>query len=181
MPNWTTNRIHAEGSPAQISEFLEAIRGENGVLDFHRIIPMPELLKRTASGGRIIDGQYVSEWYVIEHADYANGKPEKVRLFTAEEEAELENLGHRSWYGWSIANWGTKWNACDPEIEDEDSPQWGYAAITFRTAWDAPEPVFHRLAAMFPFLSLTCEWRHEDESEFPHRLGFAPKETAGAA
>ncbi len=181
MPNWTSNSIYAEGSPEQISEFLEKIRGENGILDFNSIIPMPKLLRHTASGGREIDGKKVSEWYVIEHADYENKKPDKARLFTAEEEAELQQLGARSWYDWSINNWGTKWNACRAEIEDEGAVKYGYIRITFETAWDAPEPILKKLADMFPLLSLRCEWRHEDESSYPHQLNFSAKETAGTA
>jgi hypothetical protein len=181
MPNWTTNRIYAEGSTEQISDFLDKIRGDNGVLDFNRIIPMPELLRHTGSGSCTINGQRVAEWYVVDRGNHELKIPEQIRIFTPEEEAELQEIGYRSWYDWSNANWGTKWNACDPEIEDEGSPQYGYVRITFMTAWAAPEPILHRLAAMFPFLSLTCEWRHEDESEYPHELRFPAKETAGAA
>ena len=61
MPNWTSNRIFAEGSPEQVSEFIKKIKGENGPLDFNSIIPMPELLRNTGSGGRAIDGQQVKE------------------------------------------------------------------------------------------------------------------------
>jgi hypothetical protein len=68
MPNWTSNRIFAEGSPEQISEFLNKIKGEDGVVDFNSIIPMPEMLRRTGSGGRTIDGTYVESWYIVERA-----------------------------------------------------------------------------------------------------------------
>jgi hypothetical protein len=181
MPNWTSNMIYAEGSPEQISEFLEKIRGARGVLDFDSIIPMPELLKHTGSGARAFGGEDCREWYVIEPADYSNDKPEKIRLFTAEEEAELTKLGVRSWYDWSIANWGTKWNACRADIVSGGQPDSGYVRIEFETAWDAPEPIFRKLAEMFPFLDITCKWRHEDEDPYPHKLEFPAKETAGAA
>jgi hypothetical protein len=181
MPNWTSNRIYAEGSPEQISEFLDKIKGDNGVLDFNRIIPMPELLKNTGSGSSTIHGKRVSEWYVVNHGNHELNIPESIRVFTPEEEAELQEIGHRSWYDWSNANWGTKWNACDPEIEDEGSAKCGYIRILFMTAWSAPEPILYKLAGMFPSLSITCEWRHEDESEYPHSLEFSAKGPAGAA
>ena len=65
MPNWTSNSIYAEGSPEQISEFLDKIKGDNGVLDFNSIIPMPEILRHTGSGSCTIEGRRVAEWYVV--------------------------------------------------------------------------------------------------------------------
>jgi hypothetical protein len=179
MPNWTSNRLYAEGSPEQISEFLETVKGKNGVLDFNAIIPAPELLSHTASGARNVDGKEVTEWYVIAEADHVENRPAKVRIFTPDEEAELNNISHRSWYDWNRNNWGTKWNACDPEIEDEASKQYGYVRITYMTAWCEPLPVLQKLAVMFPHLCFIFEWRHEDESEFPHTLHYEPDAKGG--
>jgi hypothetical protein len=181
MPNWTSNSIYAEGSSEQINEFLETIRGENGVLDFNSIIPMPELLKNTGSGACTIDGQSVKSWYIVERADYANKKPEKTRLFTADEEAQLAEIGHRSWYDWSIANWGTKWNACDPEI-DQHAKEKTSVRITYSTAWSEPLPILKKLIDLFPHLALTFEWTHEGEGDFMHSLSHDPERAeAGAA
>ena len=63
MPNWTSNYIEAEGDPSDIRAFLEAIKGADTVLDFNRIVPMPELVKRTGSGRCTIDGKTVDTWY----------------------------------------------------------------------------------------------------------------------
>lgn len=54
-----------------------------------------------------------------------------------------EECGHVSWYSWSIANWGTKWNAYSFEIVEECE---GRLEFRFDTAWSPPEPVFAALA-----------------------------------
>ena len=117
MPNWTTNIIRALGTPKDLRAFLEAVKWEDKVFDFNRIIPMPELLKHTAKGCRVIDGEHVENWYVIDHTE-SFPKAEHVRRFTAEEQAVLKIIGHRNWYDWSVENWGTKWNACNSEIDE---------------------------------------------------------------
>lgn len=169
MPNWTSNRIYAEGDEIDLRAFLEAVKWQDTILDFNRIIPMPEILKHTGSGHRTIAGQTVTSWYVIDPAEPLSND-DGVRLFTPEEEAALADIGHRDWYAWCNANWGTKWNAAYAEIEDEGSVPYGGVAITFLTAWVAPDPIFHRLGKLFPKLTFTFEWRHEDESLYPHSL-----------
>ena len=56
MPNWTSNTIHIDGSEADIRAFLEAVKWEDEIFDFNRIIPMPALLKHTGSANRTING-----------------------------------------------------------------------------------------------------------------------------
>src|SRR5579863_1233493 len=139
MPNWTANTIRALGTPQDLRAFLEAVKWEDKVFDFNRIIPMPELLKHTAKGCCVIDGERVENWYVIDHTEPLP-KAEHVRRFTAEEETLLDAIGHRNWYDWSCHNWGTKWNVCYPEI-DASGIAFGYLEISFETAWSAPMPV----------------------------------------
>ena len=57
--------------------------------------------------------------------------------------SNYEKYGCTTWYGWSNRNWGTKWNACDTKILDNDS-------IMFDTAWSNPEPVMEELGEMYP-------------------------------
>ena len=163
MPNWTANTIRALGTPQDLRAFLEAVKWEDKIFDFNRIIPMPELLRHTAKGARIIDGQRVESWYVIDDTE-AFPKEEHVRRFTAEEEALLEAIGHRNWYDWSVENWGTKWNAANPDI-DTSSIANGYLEVSFDTAWAEPLPVLQKMGAMFPHISFLCTWEYEDDSE----------------
>jgi hypothetical protein len=159
MPNWTSNIIRIEGHERDLAFFLDCTRGPEAVLDFNRIIPMPDILRHTAGGHCCIDGQDVTAWYVRDAADLLQGNDE-VRLFTPEEEAELAMIGHRSWYSWCVENWGTKWNACRAEISKR-SPDSGLLEIRFDTAWDAPVPIYERLLALFPQLGFWFSWQHE--------------------
>ena len=38
------NRLHLSGDQERINKLLESVKGEDSVLDFNRIIPMPETL-----------------------------------------------------------------------------------------------------------------------------------------
>lgn len=170
MPNWTANRICVEGEPADIRAFLEAVKWEDELFDFNRIIPMPELLKHTGSGSTDIDGKKADSWYIVRRWNpNTPNEPEQTRLFTPEEENELAAIGHRDWYGWSIAHWGTKWNACHVEVYDSSIEQ-GSVEIIFDTAWDAPVPMLRKMVEMFPKLTFDCRWRHEDDDPYPRAL-----------
>ena len=71
--------------------------------------------------------------------------------------------GHTSWYGWSIDNWGTKWNACEVDVKEyAEAKNTIEIAIYFQTAWSMPEPIFTKLAGMFPTLTFYGEWADED-------------------
>jgi hypothetical protein len=75
------------------------------------------------------------------------------------------------WYEWRCENWGTKWDVCDVEI-DEDGIEYGedlnndeeyvpVAWFAFRcwTAWAPPVPVWDRLHAM----GIEVEADYQDE------------------
>jgi hypothetical protein len=54
---------------------------------------MPELMKRTGSGHREIDGNKVESWYIVKHRDDSDPKSkDEIRVFTLDEEAELTCL-----------------------------------------------------------------------------------------
>jgi hypothetical protein len=160
MPNWTANTIRAEGGLHDLEAFLKAVEGENGVFDFSRLIPVPELLKHTSSGYCTIDGEEVTSWYVIDPEKQLEGGNANVRRFTAEEEAALKEIGANNWYDWCCENWGSKWNACSPEITERCLAD-GYVEIRFDTAWSVPMPVLEMMFTMFPNLSLIWTWQDE--------------------
>lgn len=75
--------------------------------------------------------------------------------------AYLNNIityGYDTWYDWSCANWGTKWNAYDTFINNEESE------IYFNTAWSCPLPILDKLAEICyeHEVEFSGKWADED-------------------
>lgn len=66
----------------------------------------------------------------------------------------INRYGFKDWLGWSIANWGTKWNGYDGRIDQEEDD---FLKISFSTAWSPPMPVYTKLAETFPEVSFTVK------------------------
>ena len=49
----------------------------------------------------------------------------------------------QAWYNWRIDNWGTKWEICDPYIQDYSDTT---VTVTFQTAWGPPTEAFRTWA-----------------------------------
>ena len=71
--------------------------------------------------------------------------------------SNFDNYGSINWYDWAIANWGTKWNGGEADI-DED-PNDDEILIRFDTAWSPPYLWLEALAQnKIPF---ELEWEEE--------------------
>jgi hypothetical protein len=86
----------------------------------------------------------------------------KHRATADQHKANMEKYGARSWYEWSIQHWGTKWNACDPEVTDNGDSS---LHVKFDTAWDFPFPIFEKLVTDFPTLDFEGS-AYEPNTEF---------------
>jgi hypothetical protein len=65
----------------------------------------------------------------------------------------------KNWYDWNCTNWGTKWDACEPdEYWDNDSLE-----LKFNTAWDKPDPIFDAIAKICYDNGLTLSIHFEEE------------------
>jgi hypothetical protein len=172
MPNCTSNVIHVAGDCAAIREFLAFMRGSDDQLfDFNKLIPMPELLRHTGSGLHTFDGVEHRTWYII-NPDITfldPGYDKNERPFTPEEKAALAEIGADNWYDWAIENWGTKWNACNVEIDDISEAD-NSLEIAFETAWSPPFPVFQAIAAKFTHLNFEFTWSDEGEPGITHSM-----------
>ena len=70
--------------------------------------------------------------------------------------ALVKEYGYDNWYDWNIANWGTKWNVCDAQVD------WAETFVTayFDTAWCPPEKIYDAIVAKFP--NLTVNWHYSE-------------------
>ena len=67
-----------------------------------------------------------------------------------------------NWYDFSRLHWGTKWNAYEVEIlQDED---WSLF-VSFLTAWDSPRGIVEKIKAYCNQHHLHLDWTAEHEGE----------------
>ncbi len=135
------NQLHLSGNQERIDELLQSVKGEESVLDFNRIIPMPESLNiecgsRTDRGLKAYkDFVYVYTFAETEKKDLLNIPQEKEAAFLRarqdirRDEWELgrtafqneQKYGAPTWYQWAVAAWGTKWSAYQAELVEDNS------------------------------------------------------------
>jgi Ferredoxin-like domain in Api92-like protein len=149
-------------------------------LDFNAAIPMPAICQEVEENaisenvlGLLAGGSgVVPAWTQLQHFDRGdNMGPWKGLAFYERGEIRerlerafpgciakaqtmarcIGETGYKSWYDWSIANWGTKWNSYSFAIESENP-----LIVRFDTAWSFPTPVFQKIAEMFPALKFEC-------------------------
>lgn len=176
MPNYVTNIINLEGNKDIIEKVLESLEGKNGDVDFNTIVPMPKSLN-ISSGSmedqaiavylykekkddsklkQILNCSWVKEQNINtidELCDYFIKKIPKILDSGKIYVENIEKYGFSTWYGWCNANWGTKWNACEPWA-DEDS-------FGFCTAWGDVNELILKLSERFP--DVTFNYRYADE------------------
>lgn len=136
MPNHCDHRLVINGPQEDVTRLVELLRCENGApFDFNSLISMPARLR----AGHLIDSLTGKEM--------------------------IEKYGYHDWYGWSVANWGTKWNAYGVRMRGTQSPLERLAhaggdgtrevEYDFQTAWSPPVPIMEKLFAENPTLTFT--------------------------
>ena len=163
MPNYVKNILSFDGDQDQVSRLFSTIQGENGPVDFDKLIPMPSELEiesgsRTAAGFKkymefVADTGFSTE---MEPA-YLAAHPEIDREewdLGKQAYQNIQKYGCPTWYEWRIQNWGTKWNVSHGEVAD--------GRLSFLTAWNAPKPVMEKLSGMFPMVSIHHTWADEN-------------------
>lgn len=151
MPDCAINRITAP------KETIDRLVGTDAKgqpwADFRRIIPEPECLSRNGDVGIHV---WTAAKRAVGTADSWENERRHQAPYTAEEVDQIaacirahEECGHVSWYDWSIANWGTKWNGMATERVSD-------TVVKFESAWNPPEPVIKEL------------WRQSGRGDFLH-------------
>lgn len=170
MPNYVKNELKCKCSAKRFKELCEAVATEETEFSFQRIIPRPEALDIEAgSRGDYGYGYYCDYIQAIADITDEQKKATIKARFKAECDANdadwelghlyyenLRNYGAKTWYDWSYANWGTKWDACDAYVDEREQ------TFNFDTAWSAPIPVIQKLVTMFPDIGFTLTYADED-------------------
>ena len=133
MPNWCYNHLEVTGDEKQLQKFVEKSTTNierDDEFSFNGTYSMPKTLRITA-------GPHLS--FIEKIKKYIN-----IKLY-----------GHDNWYNWSIANWGTKWDACESNIQHNDID---YFTVSFDTAWSPPIAWIDNIMQDFPDLCFTLEY-----------------------
>jgi hypothetical protein len=180
MPNWVYNRLSVEGNQHEVQEFVDKARKQNETRW------LSEQWIRNADGTntsvpdteRKIEVELSPEcelsfWNFIappeEVWDEYFGTVGFVEGVGFTGESKENSDGSNGWYAWNLANWGTKWDAREVNLEHDENE----AIYTFSTAWSIPEPVFRAMAEQHPTLSFTlgCEEEQGWGAEFSAKNG----------
>lgn len=162
MANHVVNLLHINGTEAQVEAVRTLLASEweeerdkdtPRPIDFSKIIPMPPSLDLKSG----IEAMVIKQEMQGRGDSFADMR-ERPGFDQAVYEQCLENVrlyGAPTWYEWSIANWGTKWNAYQQKIIEPN-------LIEFQTAWNAPRKFLQMLAARFPDVEFVVEYADED-------------------
>lgn len=173
MPNHVTNRLEiiADNETVQkVMNFLKGVNEEDGTpchIDFNKIITMPkELLIEASSSGKL-GMEYLTamqrkplytqdDLATIQRVEELQEKNRKeVLQLGASYLSNLEKYGYPTWYEWSIATWGTKWNAYDQYLEEPN-------ILWFNTAWESVPLLIQKLSEVFPEVELHYAYADEN-------------------
>lgn len=158
MPNWCSNLVTITGSEEDIAALKDLI---GDTFDFNAIVAKPEEIKNYSSPVDIVS----EKEYALQEVKYKEWlkRPEKERdlpFFSRNITQEMsdrwiEEYGFNNWYGWCIANWGTKWQ---PTVCVDFGDTW--ASADFDTAWSPPEGIYTALVLQFPDLDI--KWHYNE-------------------
>lgn len=183
MPNWCECDLYIEGPKEKVEAFLAAVKTEESIFDFNRIVPQPPELSEVTSGSDEMgyrakygtDGDVAAmlsyPWVRSEGvtnreeliAFFERTKPEMMVL-AERYKTNVEKYGATSWYEWCCEHWGTKWNAARAS-RAEDSLEWNEegttfcrAELNFETAWSPPPPVVLKASQLYPELEFDLRY-----------------------
>lgn len=171
MPNWVFTSMTVHGKEEDLRKFQE--KASKPYTTYHKGV-----WTKDADGKNNYDPEAINEsvhdscisfmnfatpenleaYYADAHGDT---KPEGYEEMSMEERmAHAMKFSGDGWYDWNVRNWGTKWDACNPEMTNDD-PTSGSLGYRFDTAWSPAEGAFQAMVAQHPELSF--EFYNEEE------------------
>lgn len=159
MPNWIANRLTIECDAKRLDEVLAYLKGDNGVIDFNSIKRMPLELDVTDCSDGSIGLEFVQSGQTVEEFKKFKGwdteRIEESVDLGLQYYSNIKKHGHKTWYGWRIEHWGTKWNASEPVMDSENE-------IYFETAWAGVPELMSEVVALFPDVKFYYVYADED-------------------
>lgn len=163
MPIWCESDLTITGQDVQ--KVLDYVASEDSVLDFDKVIPYPAKYKELDVRAE----EYGKKVMAIYDENLSEQETEKKLIALGVEYNAPVHDGHsQGGYQWCNANWGTKWNACNPRISSQSKKR---AMIKFETPVAPPVRVIATLADKFPEFTFQMKY-YEMDMEFQGTLKF---------
>lgn len=171
MPNWCSNRLTIEAKSDKDAEILiSAFKLGDRDFSFNAIIPRPKELNILQGSVTSLAKEYLLETSIADpkllerinkrwrsktklvHCDdpfsddirFGEGYEAFLKYVKAVAE-NISKFGHPNWFGWSMENWGVKWDASSSKLTQKGK----VLIFEFETAWAPPVPVFEYIAEHF--------------------------------
>lgn len=140
MPNLCTNNLRVTGDDKEVMRFHDAItKGEMEDHEQFRILdnllPTPEELRNTPKG--------------------SFGESDKQKTMEQQNEANIAKFGHKDWYDWNCANYGSKWSDYDGVINTYEA---GLLDVVFMSAWSPITLGIMNVSKEFPTLNFVLTY-----------------------
>lgn len=135
--------------------------------DFNKVVLMPESLMVTSGSlgemaHQLLFGTVKQKFFPIDNKEqqdrFAKLDIESQKEAVADAIVYQDNLvkyGHTTWYGWSVENWGTKWNSSECEKLSD-------AIYVFQTASSGVPKLIEKMSAEFPEIKILYKYADED-------------------
>ena len=159
MPNWCYNNLEVHGEVSELQRLVDATKtthkdeetGETEeIVGLNHLFPCPEELSNTVSG-----------WL---------GDGEEQKKLEKQQKANIKKYGHKDWYDWCCANWGTKWGASDFDWtssfdkNDKVEVDAKYINAYFQSAWSPAEGLVKEISKQFPTLVFSIVYTEESDA-----------------
>lgn len=163
MPNWVSNLLHISGEQESV-EVVVAQLSQPYTTNF----PETNYNQQTEEWEQVPSTQtheaVLSFWNIAQPSDleaYYGGKekkPPKDATFAETLAVIQDNFANSNdWYSWNVRNWGTKWEAEQPTIQEGANG----VVYQFDTAWSPPLEAMLTLSQQHPSLTLTLIYQEE--------------------
>lgn len=150
MPNWVNNTMTVSGKEADLKTFME--KASKPYTTYHTDYRTGEPKEQTHSDCLSFMNFASPENLDAYYADAHGAKPEGYDEMSMEERmAHAMKFSGDGWYDWNVRNWGTKWDACNPGMNNEN-PADGELMYYFDTAWSPAEGAYRQMVEQHPEL-----------------------------
>ena len=155
MPNHCHNRVtfyahHSDGNKAcdQIAKLKKIFEDESV---FTQIIPEPEWYNTPLISSEVRRYSFSEPKGEVGESPQYVEDPWRRLVFKSTGQTDDR------WYDWRVNHWGTKWDAYDVVVTDDDPES---LEIEFNTAWSPPEPICAAIREDYPDVSVS--WFYDE-------------------